>query len=1201
VNIYSFNSNPSDFIKLHTNVNNNKLNFLIDTQADISVIKFSSIRSYAPIDRSQIINVKGVTHDTIQSIGVAQLSLFIKNLCIQHPFHIVPESFNIPVDAIIGKDFIHKYYCDILNSSATFLFANSIRIPIYYSLENHLYIPPRAEVIRKFEIDTSEDCLIDNCEISPGIFISRTIVNPKNAYIRVLNTNENFVKICNRLTQFEPLKNFNIYSIDAVNTNFTRDNLLINILSNNSTIVNNEPLLNLCTKYSDIFALKTDKMSINNFYTQSLRVIDKDPVYIKNYRNPHSTRDEINKQVDNLLNNDLIEPSMSNYNSPIILVPKKNNNNEKKWRLCIDYRRLNKKLIADKFPLPRIDEILENLGKAKFFSVLDLYSGFHQIPLNEESRDLTAFSTENGSYRWKVLPFGLNIAPNSFSRMMHLAFSGLPVSQCFIYIDDIIVVGASEKHHLKNLENIFGTCRKFNLKLNPEKCTFFKTEVTFLGHVCTENGILPDSSKFNSIKKYPIPHDGDAVKRFVAMSNYYRKFIPNFAIICQPLNKLTRKNSIFSWTDECNSSFNKIKKLLLKPNILAYPDFSSTFTLTVDASKAGTGAVLSQNNKPIAFASKCFNNAEQKKPTIEQELIAIHWAIKHFRPYLYGYFFIIKSDHKPLIYLYNLKDPSSKLTRLRLELSEYNFVIEHIPGKDNVVADALSRIHIKDIINSNNTAKSINVITRSMSKNAQKQNEKNINNENEAIGEKPRIYEVKNYFISKKVPLIIASLNHKNIDVNKNNLNIEIKAHDREIIGKFPYKSKNFLREFFLWLDKISAERDLPKIKIYDNNVIFNTFPKSTFIETGLETLKNTCVAIIKHPKYIHDITERENIIKLNHDHPIFGGHIGRKRLHAKIRQNFIWPHMTRDIASHVIKCHKCQTNKVRKHTKMPMCITNTPTKPFDQLSIDTIGPLPCTENNNNYAVTIICNLTKFLIIVPVSNKDANSVAQSIVHNVFLPFGLCHTILTDMGTEYVNKLFSAIAKILNITHVTSTPYHPQTMGTIERSHRTLNEYLRSHLNPNSNNWDTFVQYFAYSYNITPHTSFNCKFSPFELMFGRAPITPDVLENSNIDPIYNIEDYSKQLQFNLKAAYAMANDLLTKSKQANKLQFDKAINNRHFNINDYVLILTNNHKLKSTYDGPYIIKNIDDFNVTIYDEKTNKQKTVHRNKIIKYFK
>lgn len=188
--------------------------------------------------------------------------------------------------------------------------------------------------------------------------------------------------------------------------------------------------------------------------------------------------------------------------------------------MVIDYRQLNRILIADKFPLPRIDEILDGLGTAKHLSILDLYSGFHQIKLDTNSREYTAFTTDLGTFQWKVLPFGLNVAPNSFCRMMSLAFSGVTPERAFMYMDDIIVIGKSEKNHLENLEKIFQICEQYNLKLNPEKCAFFRREVNFLDHNCTPDGVAPDNSKIQVIKNYPRPDDKESIKRSAALTNY---------------------------------------------------------------------------------------------------------------------------------------------------------------------------------------------------------------------------------------------------------------------------------------------------------------------------------------------------------------------------------------------------------------------------------------------------------------------------------------------------------------------------------------------------------------------------------------------------------------------------------------------------------------------------------------------------------
>ena len=200
-------------------------------------------------------------------------------------------------------------------------------------------------------------------------------------------------------------------------------------------------------------------------------------------------------------------------------------------------------------------------------------SVFHQIELDENSRDITSFSTSNGSYRFTRLRFGLKIAPNSFQRMMTIAFSGLKLSQAFLYMDDLIVIGCSEKHMLNNFISVFDVCRKHNLKLHPEKCSFFMHEVTFLGHKCTDKGILPDDKKFDVILNYPVPHDSDSARRFIAFCNYYRRFIKNFADYSRHITRLNKKNVPFEWTDECQNAFEYLKSQLIKPTLLQYPDF----------------------------------------------------------------------------------------------------------------------------------------------------------------------------------------------------------------------------------------------------------------------------------------------------------------------------------------------------------------------------------------------------------------------------------------------------------------------------------------------------------------------------------------------------------------------------------------------------------------------------------------------------
>lgn len=272
------------------------------------------------------------------------------------------------------------------------------------------------------------------------------IINESGTFaVRMVNTNSELKTIKCPTFKVIDLEKFNIYTTMREKVENERTEKVQEILK--KAYPNDEKikpkLENLCSEFSDIFALETDRMTVNNFYEQTFKIKDNEQVYIKNYRTAHSHKQEIEKQVNKLIQNELIETSTANYNSPVILVPKKGSGLEKKWRLCIDYRQVNKKLVPD--------EILDNLGRAKFFSVIDLYSGFHQVPLTKESREITTFTTDQGSFQWKILPFGLNVSPNSFSRMMNIAFSGLPPDRAFFYIEDIIIIGKSEEDHLKNL------------------------------------------------------------------------------------------------------------------------------------------------------------------------------------------------------------------------------------------------------------------------------------------------------------------------------------------------------------------------------------------------------------------------------------------------------------------------------------------------------------------------------------------------------------------------------------------------------------------------------------------------------------------------------------------------------------------------------------------------------------------------------
>lgn len=652
----------------------------------------------------------------------------------------------------------------------------------------------------------------------------------------------------------------------------------------------------------------------------------------------------------------------------------------------------------------------------------------------------------------------------------------------------------------------------------------------------------------------------------------------------------------FVWTDDCEQAFEKIKRALKSPKLLAYPDFKKEFIVTVDASTIGCGSQLSQIfdgiERPIAFGSKSFKNGELNKPIIEKELLAIHFAITTFRPYLYGTHFTVKSDHAPLVYLYNMKNPASKLTRIRLELEEYDFTIIHIKGKDNVVADALSRITLNDIKASFEESEAVLAITRSHTR---KLNNNNIlrpvENEEKEVSE-PKIYEKNENEFDTHTPRIKSMLEKNNYVIrayhkHKKLFTIRISMTDNG--------EKIYMRKILEILQKETVKNKINTVQWPMNDIIFTVITINEFKNMGNEVFKNLTIHLISKAISINDKNEKKEIINRYHDDPLYGGHLGIKKMYSKIRSKYYWKNMLKDIRNYVINCEKCNVSKHRNHTKVPMMITGTPQKPFDVMIIDTIGPLPKSENGNAYAVTMVCDMTKYLVTSAIPDKSAKSIAKAIFNDFILIYSSMKEIRTDHGTEYINETISELCKLTKVNHRHSTSYRHETVGSIERNHAFFNQYIRSYIS-GIEEWETYLKYFNFLYNTSTHASFNNKFSPYELVFSRRANMPFDLSNT-IEPLYNIDDYVREAKYRLQTSHAVARNLLEKIKLTNKTYYDRNAKELHLNIGDSIYIQNKPYnKYKPVYSGPFEITAIDEPNVTIIDSKTNKKQIIHKNRI-----
>jgi Reverse transcriptase (RNA-dependent DNA polymerase). len=509
----------------------------------------------------------------------------------------------------------------------------------------------------------------------PGVYLGEALGSVKNnaTQIYCINTNTRDVEISIPPIELEEFnlvkpqprtgkKANNESTTQSSTTNRLRD--LNNLLClDNLNSEEKNALFRIIDKFSYQFYLQGDKLGITNVTKHVINTVDDVPINKRNYRYPLIHKEVINSETKRMVEDALISPSNSPYNSPVWVVPKKpDSKGNKKWRMVIDYRALNDKTVKDAYPLPNISEIMDLLGGAKYFSVLDLASGFHQIEVEPRDRHKTAFSTSFGHYEFNRMPFGLANAPSCFQRLMDRCLSGMQGVELFVYMDDIVIFAKSLKEHNEKLEKLLGRLKTAGLVLQPDKCRFLCKEIGYLGHLISEEGIKPDPRKIAAVSQFPQPKGRKNVKQFLGLAGYYRRFIPDFAYIAKPLNALLKKNVTFVWTDEIEEAFRKLKEVLCSEPLLHYPDFSKPFVVTTDASEFAVGAVLSQgtigNDPPIAYASRALVSAELNYTTTEKELLAIIYAIKQFRPYIFGQKFTLVTDHRPLVWLCQLKDPS---------------------------------------------------------------------------------------------------------------------------------------------------------------------------------------------------------------------------------------------------------------------------------------------------------------------------------------------------------------------------------------------------------------------------------------------------------------------------------------------------------------------------------------------------------------
>src|SRR6516165_5176268 len=411
------------------------------------------------------------------------------------------------------------------------------------------------------------------------------------------------------------------------------------------------------------------------------------PISKAPYRMAPAELKELKEQLQELLIKQFIRPSVSPGGAPVLFVRKKDGS----LRLCIDYRELNRVTVKNKYPLPRIDDLFDQLKGAQYFSKIDLRSGYHQLRIKVDNIPKTAFRTRYGHYEFLVMPFGLTNAPAAFMELMNRVFRDYLDKFVVVFIDDILIYSRSKEEHATHLRMTLGILTKEQLYAKLSKCEFWLESVAFLGHIISKEGVSVDPKKIEAIVDWPRPTNVTEVRSFLGLAGYYRRFVENFSTIAVPLTRLTQKRVKFEWNEDCERSFQELKQRLVSAPILTLPSGLDGFVVYSDASKNGLGCVLMQNERVIAYASRQLKPYEENYPTHDLESAAVVFALKTWRHYLYGVQCEVFTDHKSLKYLFTQKELNMRQRRWLELLKDYDLRISYHPGKANRVADALSR------------------------------------------------------------------------------------------------------------------------------------------------------------------------------------------------------------------------------------------------------------------------------------------------------------------------------------------------------------------------------------------------------------------------------------------------------------------------------------------------------------------------------
>ena len=867
-------------------------------------------------------------------------------------------------------------------------------------------------------------------------------------------------------------------------------------------------LIDVIYNHTEVFSLFDRDLGFCDILKHSIPTTTDKPVYLPHRQIPVQLQSEVRKCLDNWLKQGIIRPSKSPYASQVVIVRKKTG----EIRLCVDFRKLNAISIRDSFPLPRVEEALQAVQAAVWFSSFDLAQGYLQMAMEEEDIEKTAFRAgSSGLYEFTRMPFGLTNAGASFCRLMEMCIGDQQYIMLLFYLDDICIFVETADQMLDRIEFVFSRLKEFNLKIKPKKSHFFQTSITFLGHILSADGVSPNPEKVAKIKDWPTPKTPKEVHSFVGLASYYRRFIPNFAKWAGPLHALIvpasfkqkirrgemKKSDLpeFQWTPAYQEGFDQLKKALTEAPVLAYPDYSKPFILEMDASLKGLGTVLSQkgdNNeiRVIAHTSRSLRPSEKSMRDYNSakiELMALKWSVcDKFKDYLLGSKFTVFTDNNPLCYIKSSKLGAAQIRWLS-ELALYDFDIVYRTGKSNLVADVLScRPEVEEEIEKEVSPEGDDEEWIAVSYQVEEQGGHVSSMEfNQVISKL-----VGGTKIDKKLKDRIQvtdvakeKLNGKTIEVATGMVSLfdsitpkemaEFQRQDNQIAPIFAYveqdqkPSKKIIYQIRSKLaHKLALQWDRLILKqgILHRLYIFNEIEYHQLVL----------------PQWYH-----RKVITALHDHM---GHQGIDRTLDLLRERVYWPSMAKDAQNWVTNCRHCQIARGDYNQPKPKIGHLEAHNPLDLVCLDFTKTDPSKTGKENILV-ITDAFTKFSLAVCTPNQTAKTVAKILVKKWFHVYGIPTQIHSDQGRCFDSNIIKALCKMYGVEQSFTSPYNPPGNAFCERFNRTLFGLLKTLKSEEKADWPSYLLALVFAYNATPHASTG--YQPYQLMFGcRAPAPCD---------------------------------------------------------------------------------------------------------------